>query len=319
MKRRSVSTLLAGLALPASSAFAQFSSGRPLRLIVPIGPGSFSDTFARMLAPRLGVLLNQPVIVETKAGGNGLIGVQELMRSAPDGNTVMLSSASALAINMAVLKNPQYDSRRDFTPIAGGYVASQAWMVHGKFPALTFADLIAYAKSNPGKLKAGESSTLVKIQYSVFENMIGTELLQVSYKSLNTATMDLAGGTIDLFVQTISTAHALAKNGQVRGLGVSSPKRNPLVPDWPAIAEFLPGFDCSSWSALVGPANMPREVVNRINAAVTQVLNQPDFADNLIQGGSTPFLISPEQLKAFIETEVTRWTRMARQAKIEPE
>jgi len=272
-----------------------------------------------MLAPRLGAVLDQAVIVDNKVGGNGLIAVQELMRAAPDGNTLMLSSASALVINMALLKNPQYDSRRDFTPIAGTYVASQAWIVRGNFPARTFADLIAYAKSNPGKLKAGYASALGKIQYGVFESMIGAELLQVPYKSIGTGATDLVGGTLDVFLQEISAAHALSKGGQVRGLGVSSPQRNPLVPDWPAVAEFLPGFDFSSWSALVGPANMPRESVHRLNGAVVQVLKQADFVERLNQGGSTTMMIAPEELKAFIESEVARWTRMARLAKIEPQ
>ncbi len=319
MKRRSLVQLLGGMALPGTSAFAQSGSGKPLRLVLPLSTGTLTDTVCRMIAPKLSAILNQPVVVDNKPGGNGLIGVQEVLRAAPDGNTLLAASVSSLAINMALLKNPPYDSRRDFTPIAGAYVANHVWMVKPSFPARTFPEFIAYAKKNPGKISAGHFSTLVKIQYAAIEKMAGIELLQVPYKAIGPALTDLMGGTLDLCLTDTSGAVPYAKAGTLRILGISAPTRNPLVPDWPCVAEFVPGFDFTSWTAMVGPLGMQRDVVNRLNAAITQALKQPDISEKLIQAGTTPMIYSPEELKSFIDTEVTKWTRVVREAKLEQE
>ena len=186
MKRRAVLQLL-GTALPATGVFAQSTSGRPIRIIVPLSVATPTDSITRLIAPSLSTILGQPIIVENKPGANSLIAVQELMRAAPDGYTLMMSSVSALAMNMALLKNPGYDSLRDFTPIAGAYSANHAWLVKTNFPARTIPELIAHLKKNPGKVSVGHSSALQQLQLAAFDKMAGTELLMVPYKSTATS------------------------------------------------------------------------------------------------------------------------------------
>jgi tripartite-type tricarboxylate transporter receptor subunit TctC len=318
MKRRLLLQLL-GTALPASGVFAQSASGRPLRIIVPLSAATPTDSITRLIAPGLSALLGQPVIVENKPGANSVIAVQELMRAAPDGNTLMMSSVSGLAMNMALVKNLPYDSKRDFTPIAGAYSANHAWLVKTNFPARTIPELIAHLKKNPGKVSVGSSSALQQLQLAAFDKMAGTQMLVVPYKSTATSFTDFLGGTLDLCLYDMATALAQVKGGQVRALGVATLKRNPLAPDWPAISETLPGFDFASWSALVGPAGMPPEVANRISAAVAQVLKQKEMVDKFTEGGTVPMIMNPGELKAFISSEVDKSIRVAREANIQPE
>jgi tripartite-type tricarboxylate transporter receptor subunit TctC len=273
----------------------------------------------RIIAPRLGVILGQTVIVDNKPGANGVLAVQDVMRSPADGTTMMMGSVSPLAINMALVKNLPYDPRRDLTPIATAYSANHAWVVNAALPVRSIPELIAYAKERPGKVSAGHSSSLVQIQLFALQKAAGVELLMVPYKSTATNITDLIGGTVDLSLLDMGTALAQAKGGQVRVLGVSTLKRNPLAPDWPAVSETLPGFDFGSWSALVGPPGMPRDRVNRISAVVAEVLKQKDIAELFGQGGSVRLAMTPGELQAHIDVEVAKYVRVAREAKIEPQ
>ncbi len=319
MKRRTLIQLLGATALPSTGVLAQPTSGRPVRLIVPAGAGNGTDLITRSFAPRLSTLLGQPVIVENRPGGNGLVGAQEVIRSAPDGNTLLVASVSSLAINMAMMKTPPYDSRRDFSAVAGAYVANHVWVVKPSFPAQTFAEFIAYAKRNPSKVTVGSASTLVKIQVAAIQKMAGISIMEVPYKAIGAATADLLGGTIDMTLLETGSSVPYVKAGQVRALAVSSPKRNPVYPDCPAVAEIVPGFDFGSWTAMVGPPGMAPEVVAKLNAAMLHVQKQPEFTQRLDHGGMVPMVMTPDQLKTYIGTEVDKWTRVVREAKIEQE
>ncbi|MCC2674906.1 MAG: tripartite tricarboxylate transporter substrate binding protein [Ramlibacter sp.] len=319
MKRRSIVKLLGGMTLPSTGVFAQPAAARPIRLIVPAGAGNGTDIITRMFAPKLGAILGQPVIVENRAGANGLIGVQEVMRAAPDGNTLLVGSVSSLAINMAMMKNPPYDPRRDLTPIAGAYVANHVWVVRPSFPGRSFDEFIAHAKKNPGKVSVGSASTLVKIQLAALEQMANIELLTVPYKAVGATTTDVLGGTLDMTLLETGSSLPYVKAGKLRPLAVSSPKRNPTLPDCPAVAESIPGFDFSSWSAMVGPAGMAPEMVAKLNAAMAQVQKHPEFISKLDQGGMVPMVFAPEALKSYIDAEVKKWSQVVRDAKIEQE
>lgn len=318
MKRRSVLKLF-GMSLPVTDVFAQSGSSRPIRIIVPLSTGTPSDSNTRIIAPSLSALMGQPIIVENKPGANGILATQEVIRSAPDGNTLLMSSVSALAINMAMVKNLPYDSRRDFTPIAGSYSGNHAWLVKSNFPARTIPEFIAYLKKNPGKVSVAHSSSLQQLQLAAFDKMAGTELLMVPYKSTAVGITDFLGGTLDLCILDMASAASYLKNGQLRVLGVTTLKRNALQPDWPAISETLPGFDFSSWTALVGPAGMPADVVNRLNAAVNQVLRQKEISSKFAEGGTVPLIFTPGELKTFISAEVDKSIKVVREANIQPE
>lgn len=319
MQRRSLFKLLASLALPGTSAYAQSTSGKTIRIVVPLSVGTGTDTVTRLIAPKLSAILGQPIIVENKVGGNGLIGVQDVLRAAPDGTTLLMGSVSSLAINTAMMKNPPYDPRRDFTAIAGAYTANHVWLVRPNFPARTFGEFIAYMQKNPGKVNIGQASTLVKIQLAALQKMAGVEFVEVPYKTLGPTITDVISGTLDMTLIDTGAALTQVKSGQLRALAVSSPKRNPFAPDWPAVSETVPGFDFTSWTALVGPAGMPRDVVSKINAAMVQVIKQPDMLQRLEQIANVPMILTPDELKSFMDAEVAKWTRVVKEAKIEQE
>jgi tripartite-type tricarboxylate transporter receptor subunit TctC len=316
MKRRAALKLL-GLTLVLPATIARTASST-IRLVVPLPAGSANDYMARVIAPYLGSSLAQTVVVDNKPGANGVIGMQEMLRSAPDGNTVLHGSVSHLALNVAVVKNLPYDPRRDLMPIAGVSMTNHVFVVAASSPAHTFPDFIAYAKQHPG-LSVGYSTSLVQMQIAALSKSAGIELLPVPYKGTPEALTDLLGGRLDATFLDPGTALTQVKGGQVRALAVSSLKRNPLTPDWPAISETLPGFDFSSWTALVGPASMSRERVNAINAATNKALKQQTVVDKFAQGGLIPFIKTPDELKALIDAETARWIKLAREAHIRPE
>jgi len=316
VKRRSIVKMLA--LAPAASVFAQIG-GKPIRVIVPLSTGTPSDAVTRIVAPRLGAILGQTVIVDNKPGANGVIAIQDLMRSPPDGTTLLMGSVSFLGINVALVKNLPYDPRRDLTAVAGVYSNNHAWCVNPSLPVRSIPELVAYAKARPGKVSAGYGSTLVQVQLLAFEKRAGVEFLKVPYKSVSTNITDLMGGTLDLGLFDMGTAIAQAKDGKMRVLGTSPLKRNPLTPQWPAVSETLPGYDITSWSALVGPAGMPRDVVARISDALAQILQENDVIDSLGKTGSVPMAMTPEQLQAHIGSEVTKFITIAREGKLEPQ
>ncbi len=316
MKRRSLLPLLCLGALPLMAAA---QSSTPIRILVPLGPGTPSDSVTRMLAPALSQILGQPVIVDNKPGANGIIAVQELMRAKPDGTTLLMGSVSPLAINMALVKNMPYDPRRDLTAIGGTYNAAQAWVVRSSSPLKSMADLLASARQQPGKVSAAHYSALTQIQLSAFSKMTGAELLMVPYKSTATAYTDTLSGTVDVTIMDMATAAAQIRGGTVRALGLSAVKAHPLTPGVPPVAETVADFDFASWSAFVGPAGMPRDVVVRLNAALVQVIRQRDIEAKMIEAGLTPWTSTPEELTARIGSEVTKWTRLAHQANIQAE
>jgi len=301
------------------TAAAQSGTGRPIRMIVPLPVGTATDLAARVLGQQMSVILNQPVIVDNKPGASGTIGVMQMVRAAPDGHTLLLGSQSPLAANMALVKNMQYDPRRDFTPINGFGESMHVLMVKSGSPLKTLADFIAAAKQRPGKVSVGSTTSSVQVQIAALNKMAGIELLTVPYKGIPATVTDVIGGTIDASLVDLANAMAHARSGTLRPLAVTSLKRNALVPDWPAVSETLPGFDFPSWVALVGPAGMPKDVVDKLNAAVSQALKHRDVAEKLVTIGMTPMPMTPDQFKAYIASDVDKWVRLAKEANIQPE
>lgn len=303
------------LALPAAGTLAQ---GRNIRVVVPLPAGSSNDHVTRVLTEQMTRILGQTFVVDNKAGGNGVIGTMDVVRAAPDGLTLLLASNSPLAANMAFVKNMPYDPRRDLTPIAGASLTNHVLMVKADSPIRTLADFIAYAKRRPGKVSVGYSTTSVQLQIATLNKLAGIELLAVPYKGSPASITDVVGGALDATLTDPGNAMAQVKGGHLRALGVSSLKRNPVTPDWPAISETLPGFDFPSWNALLGPAGMPREQVNRLSAAISQAQKQREVAQRLATQGAVPLIMGPDELRKYMETETARWIRQAREAHIQP-
>ncbi|MCC6196881.1 MAG: tripartite tricarboxylate transporter substrate binding protein [Burkholderiales bacterium] len=309
----------AALALPAGRVLAQSGSGRPIRVVVPLPAGSSNDYVTRVVAPYLTASLGQTIVVDNKAGGNGIIGTMDVVKAAPDGNTLLLGSLSPLATNMALLKNLPYDPRKDLTPIAGVSVTNWVLMVNSSSPIRTLAEFVADAKKRPGSVSIGYSTTTVQVQIATLNKVAGIELLPVPYKGTPATITDVLGGSLNATLLDPGNALSQAKGGKMRVLGVSSLKRNPTTPDWPAISETYPGFDFGAWNALMGPAGMPRDAVVRINAAMNAALKQKDVIEKYAEAGTIPLVMTPEDVKAYIEAEVGKWTRLAREANIQPE
>ena len=313
---------LAGLILAANvanTAFAQSYPSRPVRMIVPFPAGTATDMAARMLGQQLSASLGQPFVIDNKPGAGGSIGAMEVVRAAPDGYTLLFGSNSALSSNVALLKNMPYDPGKDFTPIAGFGETMHALMVKSSFPAKTLQEFISYVKQRPSKVSAGYGSSSAQVGIAMLNKLAGLDLLAVPYKGIPLAVNDVLGGTLDITSVDLGNAMAQAKGGNLRALGVTSAKRNSLVPDWPAVAETLPGFDVTSWFGVVGPARMPGDVVDKLNAAITRTLKQPEVQANLATIGTTPMPMAPDQLKAFIGSEMSKWKRLAKDANIQPE
>lgn len=320
MKRR---TLLAGLGAsvtpPLLFSTAALAQARNVRVVVPLQAGSSLDFVSRVLLEQMGRSLGQTFVVDNKVGANGVIGAMDVVRAAPDGATLLLASNSALAANMAFVKAMPYDPRKDLTPIAGASLTNHVLMVKADSPIRTFPEFIAYAKQRPGKVSMGYSTTSVQLQIATMNKLAGIDLLAVPYKGSPATITDVIGGSLDATLTDPGNALAQVKGGHLKALAVSSMKRNAATPEWPAIAETLPGFDFPSWNALMGPANLPRDVVKRLTEAAAQALKQKDVIDRLAASGTLPLVMGPEELKAFIDTETTKWVRLAREANIQPE
>jgi len=313
-----VGALAVALSLSAS-ALAQSYPNRPVKMLVPFPAGSATDLAARLIGQHLGGVFGQTFVVDNRPGAGGSIAGLEVVRAAPDGYTLLFSSNSAISSNVALLKKIPYDPTKDFAPIAAIGENMLVLMVKPTFPARTIPEFIAQLKSRPGKFTAGYGSSSSQVCIAVLNKLAGTDALPVPYKGIPLAVNDVLGGTLDFTFVDIGNAMAQAKGGGLRPIGVSSAARNGLVPDWPALAEVLPGFDITAWFAVVGPAGMPRDAVERLNGAIGQALRQPEFREKLAAIGLSPVIMTPEQLKGFIATEIVKWTRIVKEAEIQPE
>jgi len=306
------------LAAAATASHAQGSSN-PIRIIIPLSPGTPSDSVTRIVASAMSEQLKRPIIIDNRPGANGVLAVQELMRSKPDGTTLMLAGISPMALNVAVVKNLPYDPRRDFTPIGGIYNAFQAYIVSNTIPVKTFGEFIAYAKKNPGKVSVGHYSALTKIQFAALSKLGDVNLLQVPYKSTTNAYTDVMAGTIDASICDFATAQGLVKGGKLKALAITLPERSPLAPGLPAASETVPGLAFPAWSGLIGPAGMPKDVVAKLSEALNTSLRQKETVAKMAEGAAQPWLITPEQFAAHVDKEIVRWTKLAQDAGIEPE
>lgn len=315
-------TFLKAMALPfaytATRSFAQANAGRPIRMVVPLPAGSGNDFVARVITPAVSKILGQNIIVDNKPGANGTIGAMEVVRAAPDGLTLLCATNSHLATNMALVKNMPYDPRRDLTPLGGAVSVAQVLLVKASAPYKTLPEFIAHAKGNPGKVSVGFSTSIVKMQFATLAKMAGIDLLMVPYKGAPAAANDVIGGVLDATLEIPGVAIGHVKAGTLRAL-VSMSKRSDLLPDVPPAADTLPGFDFPLWNGFVGPAGMPRELVLRLGSAIAQAQRQPEVDQQLRTAGQPPFIIEPDALKTYIEAEVTKYMRLAKQAGIEPE
>ena len=299
----------------AFAAAAQTYPNRPIRLVVPFPPGGAVDFFARAVQPALAEALGQPILIDNKAGASGMVGAGLVAQAAPDGYTLLLGNIASLAINVGIYEKMPYDPRRDFTHIVRTVDVNYVLVVHPTLPVNNVAELVRYAKANPGKLSYGSagSGSLPHLGTELFKAQAGIDLVHVPYKGGGPMVTDALGGQIQVVLGDQANLMPHVLTGRLRALAVATAKRSANAPNLPTMAESgLPGFEATAWQGLVGPAGMNAEVVRRINDAVNKVIATPAISSRLVGGGLEPVGGTPQQFSRFIDSEISKWTKTAK-------
>jgi tripartite-type tricarboxylate transporter receptor subunit TctC len=315
-----VRTLIAtAAALSASVVFAQAYPSKPIKLIVPFAPGGSTDIVARIIATKLSPILGQPVIVENKAGAGGSIGAAEIAKSAPDGYTIGMGSVSTMGTNIVAYKNNKLNPMTEFTHITNIASVPGVIIVNKNFPFKDYKSFVDELKKNPNKHSYASSGAggVGHLAMELFLVETGGDAQHVPYKGAGPAVTDLLAGNVPIMWDNLSSSLQNIKAGNFIPIGVAFPKRSPALPNVPTFAELgLPNYEADTWFGLVGPANLPSEVVKKIYDAITQTLKDPDTLKKLDENGAVPIGNSPAEFKAQIQREVAKWKRVVDQKKI---
>jgi tripartite-type tricarboxylate transporter receptor subunit TctC len=307
--------LLMSITLPG---IAQTFPSHPVRLIVPFPAGSATDLIGRIMAVEYQKLLGQPFIIDNKPGAQGIIGSDLVAKSPPDGHTLLLAAVSFAAAE-SLLKKVPYDTENDFTPISRLASTPLVLLVRPNFPAKTPNEFVAYLKIHSGKLNAGYGSSSSQMCIAQLSSITKTQITDVAYKGIPLAINDVLGGSLDFTFADLGNAMTQVQGGKLHAIGVTSKARNPLVPEWPALAEALPGLDLDAWIALIGPKGLSNDAVLALHAATLKVLDNPQIKARLSVVGFTPAPLGPSEMSEFIKREVRKWAQLARQAGVQPE
>lgn len=294
---------------------------RPIRLVVPNPPGGTTDVLARVLAEELGPRLGQAVVVENRAGASGTIGSDAVAKAAPDGYMLVMGHAASHATSPSMYPNLPYHPIRDFAPVTLVANVTNALVVHPDVPAKSVKELIALAKSRPGKLVFGSGGTgaITHLAGEIFEQTANVDLLHVPYKGSSPAMADLLGGHISIMFENLPGAVAHIRSGKLRGLAVLSPTRSKAVPDLPTIAEAgLPGAEAVSWFGLFTTAGTPREVVEKLNQEIVAVIRKPEVQARMADVGAEPVGGTPEEFRRLVQSEIEKWAKVIEAANVKP-
>ena len=313
-------TVFAAL-IGASSLLSQAQSypAKPVRMLVGIAPGGGLDTGTRTVANKLAELLGQPFIVENRAGGGGSIAAAVVANTAPDGYTLLMATTTIM-IHPAVFANLPYDPIKSFTPVGAAGTELLVISVNPSVPAKNTAELIALLRASPGKFNYGTPGigTAHHLAIEMFKKQAGVDIVHVPYKGAALVTPDLISGQIPMAMMSVNTTLPQAKAGKIRVIAISSPVKL-SVADWPAISETLPGFDASSTRLLMGPANMPREIVQRLSDGLRRMMASEDIQRAFTQQGAHWQFVSPEELAASMRVDLPKWMAAAKDAGVKPE
>jgi tripartite-type tricarboxylate transporter receptor subunit TctC len=304
------------------AACAQSYPNRTITLIIPFPPGGSTSIVGRVIADKMSQLLGQSIVVDNRGGAGGTVGTKAAAKSEPDGYTLLLGYTGTLAIGPSLYRNVGYDPRKDFAPIGMIGSAPSSLVVHPSFPPKSVAELIAYAKANPGKINFGSAGvgTVNHITGEYFARAAGIKLVHIPYKGTGPALSDLLGGHIPMAFAPIPATHANISAGLLRALAVTSTHRNALLPDVPTMIEAgIPDFDASLAYGLLAPAGTPRTVIDRLNAALRAALASDEVKKQLALDGTEITPGSPEQYADFIDRDERRWAELVKASGVEPE
>jgi len=306
----------------AKAASAQDYPNRALRAIVASVPGGGSDISSRIVAAGLGEALGKQIVVDNRPGGGGTLGVAIAAKALPDGYTVLMGSISTHGINPALFKNLPYHPIRDFAPVSMLGTTPNVVVVHPSVPAATMSEFIAYAKANPGKILYGSSGVggSPHLAMELLKAMTGTDMLHVPYKGAGAVLTDLLAGQIHTTSASVTSQLPHIKSGKLRALAVTGARRNAQLPDVPTVIESgIPGYEVTIWYGMFVPAAVPKPLIARLNAELVKVLNTPELKSRLGQSGIDAASSTPEELAAFVKSEVAKWTRVVKIAGVQPE
>jgi tripartite-type tricarboxylate transporter receptor subunit TctC len=302
---------------------AQSWPNRPLKLIVPTGPGAATDVMARMLADGVSRNLDQSMVVENMPGASGIVAHQTVARAAPDGYTFLFTNTSGMAINLISFKQLPYDPTKDFTAVATVCnQGPQMISVNAELPVKTLSDLIAYAKANRGKLSIAFDTTAGAAAFAakLFNRRADLGLVEVPYRSAAQMTQDVASGINQVMISSIAAARSVVDAGKVRPIAITSKTRFRGLPDLPAVSETLPGIAIDGFFGIVAPAGTPADIVARLNREIAEYLKGPEIQQRLISFGlATEGAGTPESTAQFIRKEQDRWRALAQELGVEPQ
>ncbi|HEX9463740.1 MAG TPA: tripartite tricarboxylate transporter substrate binding protein [Alphaproteobacteria bacterium] len=317
---RCAGALAFALLLGSATALAETYPAKPVRLLVGASAGGTTDTLARGIAPGMTAALGQPFVVENKAGAGGNLAAEAVATAAPDGYTLLVSYTSH-TINATLYPNLPFDAVTDFTPISMIATVPSLLVGNPHVPADTLADLIAYAKANPGKLTIGIGGlgSSLHMAGDMLKLEAGVSILNVPYKGTAPAMADVIGGHVDLMFASVLTGATQVRAGALKAFGVTSKARLAPMPEVPPIADVVPGFESNAWFGLFGPAKLPPAVTDQLYRAVTQAVREPRLVARLEKEGASPVGSKPADFAAFVGQDVQRWAPIVKQSGAVPE
>lgn len=319
-KRLLLCSLCAFALMPVAGAFAaEWAPTRPIRLVVPYGPGGSSDFIARLIAKEMSETLGQQVVVENKAGGSGSIAMQDVARAAPDGHTIVLGHVGVLAVNPSMIPKLPYDADRDFVPVTHLVNVPMIFVVNSQVPAKNLKEFVGLAKSKPNQLNYGSagSGSAGHLAFEMLKQATGIDVVHVPYKGTGAQLNDLLSNTTEAASAGVPPFLPHMKSGRVRALAIGSAQRIPLLPNLPTVAESgYPGFESSQWFGLLAPKGTPQEVVTRLNKDAVKALNSPSVKLRLQEDATISVGSGPAEFAKFIKAERERWSVVVRNAKL---
>jgi tripartite-type tricarboxylate transporter receptor subunit TctC len=321
-RRSAVVKCLAVLACAAAStgtAFADAYPSKPINFVVPYPPGGASDIIARLIAERLQASLKQPVVVENRAGANGIIAYQYVTKAPADGHTILMANIGPSAINPSIYKKLPYDALKDFAPVTLVSWVPLMFVANPSLGVNTVPELIAKAKVAPGTLSYGVSGngTAGHLAMELFKSNAGIDIKPIPYKGDTPALSDTIGGQVDVMMATVVAAAPHVASGRLKALAVTTKKRLPASPNIPSVAESgMPGFEAVSWGGILAPAGTPKPVVDKLNAEIVKILKLPEVKERFAAAGAEVVHSTPEEFAKYIADETAKWGKIAQAAHV---
>lgn len=325
-KTRRLALALAIAAVGFSTVFAMPSvaadryPARPITIIAPFAPGTGTDAITRLIADHLQRAFGSPVVVDNKPGAGGTIGSAAAARAQPNGYTLLLASNTTHAVVKSLYSHVPYDPERDFTPVARVAGYGSMLVVNLGLPVATPAEFVAYAKSNPGKVRYGYGNSTGLISGETLKQALGIDIIAVPYRSNPPALTDVLNGSIEAMIVDLASGMPQVRAGKIRPIAVVASRRSSVLPELPTLSEtVVPGFNVRAWGGVVAPAGTPREIVTLLSEELRKFTDRPDIKEKLQAMGFEAFYAGAEEFSAFMKSEAVRWTQMAKAAGIKPE